>query len=259
MGKKGEKTMSIAIITGASAGLGQEFFRSIVKRYPSLEQIWLIARRAERLQELAKDSPVPVEVLSLDLTDAACYAALEARLQAQKPSVQILVNNAGVGELNEMIDSDVATQTRMVDLNCRGLTAVTTAVLPYMQKGGFIITVASIAAFAPNARMTVYSATKAFCMSLSRALREELRPRGINALAVCPGPMRTEFLDVADITGRSATFEMLPYCDPKKVADGAVVAAAKGRGVYTNRAFFKFYRVLAKLLPHSFVMKLCKT
>ena len=251
--------MNIAIITGASAGLGQEFFRSIVKRYPRLEQIWLIARRVERLEEMAKDSPVTVEVLPLDLTAAESYAALEARLQAEKPAVQILVNNAGLGELNEMIDSDWATQTRMVDLNCRGLTAVTTAVLPYMKKGGFIINVASIAAFAPNARMTVYSSTKAFCLSLSKGLREELRPRGVNVLAVCPGPMDTEFLAVADITGRSATFDRLPYCNPRQVADRAVVSAAAGRAVYTNRLFFKFYRVLAKLLPHGLVMKLCKT
>ena len=251
--------MNIAIITGASAGLGQAFFDSIVRRYSTLEQIWLIARRAERLEAMAQGCPIPVEVLPLDLTAEESYAAFEARLAAEQPSIQIFINNAGLGELDEMIDSDWRTQIRMVDLNCRGLTAMATAVLPYMARGGFIINIASIAAFAPTARMTVYSATKAFDLHLSRGLREELRPRGVNVLAVCPGPMATEFLAVADITGRSATFERLPYCDPKRVADHAVVKAAAGRGVYTPLAFFKFYRVLAKLLPTALVMKLCKT
>ncbi len=251
--------MNIAIITGASSGLGRAFFDSVVKRYPALDQIWLIARRADRLQEMAQACPVPVEVFPLDLTATESYAAFEAKLQAENPQVQIFINNAGLGELDNMIDSDWATQIRMVDLNCRGLTAMVTAVLPFMAKGGFIVQVASIASFVPNARMTVYSATKAFDLHLSRGLREEMCPRGVNVLAVCPGPMATEFLAVADITGRSKTFEMLPYCDPQKVADRAVVKAARGCGVYTPRAFFKFYRVLAKCLPHALVMKWCKT
>lgn len=252
--------MGIAIITGASAGLGQSFFRSIVKRYPALEQTWLVARRLERLEAMAADCPIPVVALPLDLAERSGYTALGEKLAAEKPQVQILVNNAGLGELGNMADSDWATQARMVDVNCRGLTAVTVAALPYMPEGSFIINVASIASFAPNARMAVYSSTKAYVMSLSRALRYELKSRKVNVLAVCPGPMSTEFLDVAGISGaKSRAFETLPYCNPEKVADRAVVKAAKGKGVYTNRLFFKFYRVLAKVLPHSIVMPLCKT
>ena len=118
--------MDIAIITGASAGLGQAFFRSVVRRYPKLDQIWLIARRADRLQQLAQDSPVPVECLPLDLTQDGSYQAISERLAAEQPRVRILINNAGLGQLDDMVDSDVATQVRMVDVNCRGLTAVTT-------------------------------------------------------------------------------------------------------------------------------------
>lgn len=252
--------MNIAIITGASAGLGQAFFRSIVRRYPALDAVWLIARRAERLQELAADSPVPTELLPLDLACDDSYRTLEARLAAEKPQVQILINSAGLGQLDNMIDSDWATQVRMVDVNCRGLTAVTTAVLPYMAAGGFIVQVASIAAFAPNTRMTVYSSTKAFVLSLARGLRLELKSRHVNVLAVCPGPMATEFLAVADITdGKSRTFERLPYSDPEKVADGAVRRAARGRAVYTPRLFYKFYHLVAKLLPKGLVMRMCRT
>jgi len=251
--------MRIGIITGASAGLGQAFFHALPTQYPDLEELWLIARRTERLEALAADSPVPVQVISMDLTDVAAYGALEARLAAVQPTVQVLVNNAGLGELNDMQDSNWPTQSRMVDLNCRALTAVTTMTLPYMSRGSVVINIASIAAFAPTARMTVYSSTKAFVLSLSKGLREELRPHGINVLAVCPGPMDTEFLQVASITGRSDTFRRLPYSKPTQVARKAVQKAAAGRAVYTPLLLFKFYRILAKILPHNLVMKWCKT
>lgn len=251
--------MSIAILTGASAGLGRSFFKSLTARYPDLDSIWLIARRRERLEEMGADSPVPVTVLPLDLVDPASYDVLAERLTAQQASVKILINNAGLGELDNVADSTWPVQSRMVDLNCRALTAVTTVVLPHMERGGFIVNVCSIASFCPNTRMTVYSSTKAYVMSFTKGLREELKPLGINALAVCPGPMRTEFLDVANITDRSPMFKTLPYSDPDAVADKAMAAAAKGRCVYTHLSLFKFYRVLAKLVPHNLMMKFCKT
>ena len=251
--------MSIAILTGASAGLGKSFFRSLQTRHPDLTGIWLIARRRERLEEMAKECPIPVTVLPMDLTDAACYDELGEKLKADGTAVKILINNAGLGELDNVADSDWRTQSRMVDLNCRALTAVTTVVLPFMERGGYVLNVCSIASFCPNTRMTVYSSTKAYVMSFSRGLREELRPLGINALAVCPGPMKTEFLEVANITDRSPMFKTLPYSDPDAVADKAMAAAAKGRCVYTHLFLFKFYRVLAKLLPHNLMMKFCKT
>ncbi len=252
--------MKIAMITGASAGLGKAFFQQLPAVYPQVEEMWLIARRADRLAEMAADSQVPTQVLSLDLTDTAAFDTLAGRLAAEKPEVELLINNAGMGVLDNMLDSDWATQCRMVDLNCRALTAVTTLVLPYIpEKTGRIIQIASIASFAPTARMTVYSSTKAYVLSLSKGLREELRPHGIGVLAVCPGPMATEFLEVANITGRSETFNRLPYADPSRVALQALKKAKAGRGVYTPLFLLKLYRVLAKILPHSLVMKLCKT
>lgn len=251
--------MSIAILTGASAGLGQSFFRSLVVRHPDLTGIWLIARRRERLEAMAEGCPIPVTVLPMDLTDPACYDQLGDKLKADGLRVKILINNAGVGELDNVIDSDWRTQSRMVDLNCRALTAVTTVVLPYMEKGGFVLNVCSIASFCPNTRMTVYSSTKAYVMSFTKGLREELKTHGIHVHAVCPGPMKTEFLDVANITDRSPMFKTLPYSDPDAVADRALVKAGKGRCVYTPKLLFKVYRVLAKLVPHSLMMKFCKT
>lgn len=260
--------MKIAIITGASSGLGEKLLYETEKRF-SLDEIWIIARRKERLEALAAKCTGGAKIvpIALDLTDYSSYETLSAMLAEKKPEIFALLNNAGFGKLGNMIDMTYPEQAGMVDLNCRALTAVTTLCLPYMKKraGGekvssFILNTCSIASFAPNPRMTVYCSTKAYVLSFTKSLRFELRGTGINVCAVCPGPMATEFLDVAGISGgKSKTFETLPYCDPGKVAAGALKAASAGRNVYTPRAFFKFYRFLAKILPHSLVMKMSKT
>ncbi|MGN1002410.1 MAG: SDR family NAD(P)-dependent oxidoreductase [Oscillospiraceae bacterium] len=252
--------MKIAIITGASAGLGAEFSRQAKGAFPELECLWLIARRPERLEALAAElSGVPVRTLALDLCDSASFDTLAALLAEEKPDVRLLVNNAGCGYLGNIGETELAVQTRMVDLNLRALTAVTAVTVPYIGRGGKIVNMSSIASFCPNPRMTVYSSSKAYVSSFSRGLSEELKPRGITVTAVCSGPMKTEFLDIAHISGNSKMFETLPYCDPVKVAAGAYAAARAGRAVYTPRAFFKFYRVVAKILPHALVVKMAKT
>ena len=132
--------------------------------------------------------------------------------------------------------------------------------LPFMTANSEIINTCSIASFAPNARMAVYSSTKAYVLSFSKALRFELKPDKINVLAVCPGPMDTEFLPVAGIAkGTSFTFDTLPRDNPTKIAEKSLKVSKKGVGVYACHPFYKFYRVLAKIFPHSIVMKLCKT
>ena len=147
----------------------------------------------------------------------------------------------------------------MTDLNIRAMTLVTRAVLPYMREGAKIVNISSIASFCPNARMTVYSSTKAYVSSFSLGLREELRARKIAVTAVCSGPMDTEFLEIGGIAGNSKMFKTLPYCDPKKVAAGSYAAVKADRAFYTPRVFFKLYRFLAKLLPSTIVVKLAKT
>ncbi|MGI6261744.1 MAG: SDR family NAD(P)-dependent oxidoreductase [Acutalibacteraceae bacterium] len=252
--------MKIAVFTGASSGLGREFFLSAAEQFPQVEEFWLIARREEKLKELSALLPQKkTMVLPMDLTMEESVASLEEFFQQRQPEIELLVNNAGFGTLGNFDSMERSTQTKMIDLNVRALTALTQAALPFMKRGGVVVNVCSIASFAPNPRMTVYCSTKAYVMSFSRSLREELKPRGINVLAVCPGPMRTEFLPVAGIeSGNSKTFDTLPYCNPEQVAAVALRSAKQGKAVYTNRFFFKFYRVLAKLLPHGFVMKFSK-
>lgn len=252
--------MKIAIITGASAGLGAEFARKAKAAFPEIGCLWLIARRPDRLEALAGSlTGVETRVLPLDLCDTASFDALAALLAREKPDVRLLVNNAGCGYLGKLGETGLEVQTRMIDLNLRALTAVTAVAVPYMSRGGKIVNMSSIASFCPNPRMTVYSSSKSYVSSFSRGLGEELKPRGITVTAVCSGPMKTEFLDIAHISGNSKMFETLPYCDPVKVAGGAYAAAKAGRAVYTPRAFFKLYRVIAKLLPQAMVVKFAKT
>ena len=252
--------MKTAIVTGASSGLGREFVRQLAEVFPEIECYWLIARRRDRLEEMAQSlAGKEVACLDLDLCDLMSFTTLQEKLQADRPEVTLLVNNAGCGYLGRMGEVETATQTRMVDLNLRALTAVTNLVLPFMPAGGRILNVSSIASFCPNPRMTVYSASKAFVSSFTVGLSEELRCKGITVTAVCPGPMKTEFLDVGRITGNSPMFAMLPYCDQVRVAGGALRAARAGRTIYTPRLFYKFYRLLAKVTPVKAMVKLTKT
>ena len=252
--------MKTAIITGASSGLGTEFVRQLKAQFPDIDCYWLIARRADRLQALAEALPdIQVKTISLDLTDGAALETYQALLEQEKPQVALLIGCAGCGILGDFAESRLPEQLRMIDLNIRALTGVTYLTLPYMPQGGRIINISSIASFVPNARMTVYSASKAYVSFLSRGLYEELKPRGISVTAVCPGPMETEFLSVGRISGNSKTFDRLPYCDPKKVVKGALAASKARRAVYTPRGFYKFYRVLSGLVPHAILVHAAKT
>lgn len=251
--------MSVAIVTGASSGLGHEYVLALMKQHPDIEEYWLIARREERLNALKAQMPGKrVKVLPLDLTDKACMSALQAALDEEKPDVKYLINNSGYGKLGDFYGMPVAFTGGMVELNCVALTAVTSMVLPFMGKGSSVIMVCSIAAFVPTPRMAVYCSTKAYVLSLSKALHYELKPRGINVLACCPAPMSTEFLSVANIDNHSRTFNMLPRVSPSKMAERSIAACDKGRCVYTLGALYKVYRVLGKVLPHNWLEPLTK-
>lgn len=192
--------MKIAIVTGASSGLGREFVRQITRLYKNLDEIWVVARRAERLEELKEKLPVYIRVFAGDMEEDLIYKQVLNRLENQNPDVRMLVNAAGFGKMGtieEIAAEDKKLQLRMIDLNCRGLTEMTLTCLPYMSKGSRIINVASAAAFCPQSGFAVYAATKAYVLSFSKGLGAEVRKKGIIVTAVCPGPVDTEFFDVA--------------------------------------------------------------
>ena len=252
--------MNIAVITGASSGLGWEYAKALYETRVDLDEIWVIARREDRLKELQSELGSSIIPVAFDITDPQSVDDYVALLKEKGATVKLLINNAGFGKLGNFDELSLQENTAMVRLNCEALTAMTAATLPFINEGSEIINSCSIASFAPNTRMAVYSSTKAYVMSLSRALREELKSRKINVLAVCPGPMETEFLSVANIEkGTSTTFDTLPRVNPRTMAVKSLKASKKGKAVYTNRIFYKFYRILAKMLPHSLVMKLCGT
>lgn len=251
--------MKTAIITGASAGLGVQYAKQLHQVFPDIQKVWLIARRQERLEALAAElTEFESVVFPLDLCKDESITALAQRLAAEQPEVALLINNAGCGFLGNIGDGDWQRQTAMVDLNVRAFTAVVHVVLPYMKSGSRILNTSSIASFCANPKLNTYSASKAYVSSFTRGLAFELRGTGITATAVCPGPMATEFITLGGIVGNSPSFEALPYCEPQKVTLGALKAAKKGKTFYTPTAFYKFYRVVAKLLPHSIVVHMAK-
>ena len=252
--------MNIAVITGASSGIGFEYAKAVYETRTDLDEIWVIARRADRLQMLQDELGSTVIPLPFDITDPQFTDSYTNLLKEKNATVKLLINNAGFGKLGNFDELSLSDNTGMVRLNCEALTAVTSATLPFMNENSEIINTSSIASFAPNTRMAVYSSTKAYVTSFSRALKAELKPRKINVLAVCPGPTSTEFMAVANIDkGSSKTFDTLPRVNPRTMALKSLKASHSGRAVYTNRLFFKFYRLLAKILPHSLVMKFCGT
>lgn len=252
--------MKTAIISGASSGLGREMALRIKEIYPEIECCWLIARRRERLERLAAEMHgLKCEIIAIDVTSAEELSRFAMALGEQKPEVALLINNAGYGMLGNFDESELPAQLGMVDLNVRALTALTRIILDHMIPGARIINISSIASFVPNARMAVYSATKYYVRAFSRALGMELKGRRISVTAVCPGPMSTEFLDVARINGNSRTFDLLPRISPEKVARGALIGAKKRRPVYTPGVFYKFYRVLSALIPDTILMWFAKT
>ena len=248
----------IAIVSGGSGGLGKEYANLLNAEYPQCDEYWLLGRRQDKLDAACAEIP-KANGIRIDLTCKEDMAKFNALLVSQKPDICLLINNAGCGYLGAFDQSKPEEQERTVQLDVAAFTMLTHACLPYMSQGAQIICISSIAGFVPNINMAVYSASKSYVLAFCRALREELKPRGINVLAVCPGPMETEFLSIGRIKGNSKTFDTLPYCDAKKVAANSIAASKRGHAVYTPKLFYKFYRVLAHILPKCLLMKLAKT
>ena len=217
---------AVALVTGASAGLGAEFARQLAAKG---ERLVLVARRRERLDELAA-ALGNARAVAMDLSEPGAAARLMADLEQHGDTVELLVNNAGFGLAGQFAELDGDRQREMIDLNCGAMAELAHAVLPGMvaRMAGGILNVASTAAFQPGPGMAVYFATKAFVLSFSEALHDEAEPHGVKISCLCPGPTRTEFRSVSgfDPKGRLA----------KLSADAASVVAAGLRGLERNQA-----------------------
>ena len=246
--------MSIAVVTGASSGMGMEFVRQIDKK-EKLDEIWVIARRTERLEQLAAECTTPVVPLSLDLTDPASLEKLRAMLSQRKPEVSMLVNASGFGKYGTYLDLTDEEIDRMIDLNIKSTVHVTYDVLPYMPDGSRILTIGSASAFQPLPEFIMYAATKSFVVSFCRALNVELRSRKITVTCVCPGYVRTEFFQVAQDTKNPTTCtNFKPMYEPEDVVRKALKDSKKGRDLSVLGMNTKLKRWAGKLLPARMVM-----
>ncbi|OBV29894.1 hypothetical protein BKN38_05080 [Helicobacter sp. CLO-3] len=331
--------MSIAVVSGASSGLGVCFARAVVALragalagqggglLAGIDEIWLIARNQGKLESLQKEildlqsaeskaesnseakasgldssslseskseseskgaqdstnldssgacnsarstqgstksamsatsgtNPLKCRIFALDLTDLASFDTLESALKSQSAQISLLISNAGVARYGRFADSSLQDMLDIVRVNIIASSALTRVCLPFMMRGGKIIEVSSVASFAPNVNLLVYSASKAYVSAFSLGLNEELKERGIGVCALCPGLMQTGMTPDLGQTREGA--RKLPELDPQKVATGAIKAALRGKTLYTPSAFYKLYWLLTRILPRALIIKLAR-
>ena len=243
--------MKIAVVTGASSGMGREFAKAADKAY-ALDELWVIARRKERLESLQAECRTPVRVLSWDLSAPENQHAYKALLEEEKPEIKLLVNAAGYGLFGAAEDLDVENQLGIVSLNDSALSAVCLYSLPYMQRGDAIVNLGSNSSWQPVPYMTVYAASKAYVLSFSRALGRELRSRGIHVMCVCPGWIRTEFFDRAKHDDTIRYFDR--WYTAEQVVERAMKDLKKKKTVSILGFPVRMQVRLVKLLPVKLVM-----
>jgi short-subunit dehydrogenase len=233
-------------VTGASSGLGVHFARQVDAEI-ELDELWIVARRLEPMErvcaELTRARGVPI---AADLSTPEGVARVLDRLAEAAPDLRILVNNAGFAMSGRFAELDEARQLEMIDLNVRALTQLTRRGVEHMGEGGLLIHVASVLGMIPASGWSVYAATKAFVVAFSTSLAGELEDRGIHSTVCCPGPMQTEFYDVA------GNQEALPFfVDPAKVAATALKHVRAGKLVSIKGATMKSASLMSRLLPRG--------
>ena len=244
--------IKVALVTGASAGLGVEFARQLSRKG---HRLVLVARRKERLDELAKELG-NARAVAIDLSENDAVARLMADLEAHGETVDLLVNNAGFGLIGRFAELEPNRLRQMIDLNVSTLTDLCRAVVPAMiERGsGAIINVASTAAFQPGPKMAVYFATKAFVLSLTEALHEELAPRSIHVTCLCPGPTRTEFGDVAGFGG-NGLFDKVAM-NSAEVVEAGLSGLDKNKAVVVPGVVNKLTANSGRFAPRFLVRKI---
>ena len=246
--------MNIAIVTGASSGMGREFVLQLTG-YVTVDEIWVIARRENALNELKKEVSVPVRPVVLDLCDSGSFEAYRQLLEKEQPNVKLLVNAAGFGKFGDFQRVSLEDDCKMIDLNCKALVMMTRMTLPYMAAGSHILQLDSLSAFQPVPYITTYGATKSFVLSYSRAINRELKHQGVRVMAMNPGWVKTEFFNHAFQTndGEVQYFDRL-YEAKDVVATGLKDLYRTKKDCSIHGFPVKFQVFLVKLVPHRFVM-----
>lgn len=243
--------MKIAIVTGASSGMGKEFALKLDSL--KLDEIWLVALDQSGLDETAQAMTTPTKTLAVDLTKEG-VDVLRANLEQSNPDVRWLVNASGFGKFGRYDEIPVEQSTNMVRLNCEALVAVTEYCLPYMSAGAKIAEFSSVAAFQPTPFQNVYAATKAFVHSYARALNVELRPRKISVTAVCPFWTKSNFFDRAGQTERHVVIKFSAMYDPKEVVNRAYKDIMRGKDISICGATARAQVRMVRIVPTTMVM-----
>ena len=244
--------MDIAVVTGASSGMGREFVLALDRKY-KYDEIWVVARRKERLLELQDHCRASIVPLALNLIENGSLAEYDTRLKEVRPNIRTLVNAAGFGLFGKFSELPYEDQMDIITINDRSLTAFTYLSLPFMGEGSQIYNLGSMSSFQPTPYMCVYAASKAFVLSFTRAINVELEPRGIRAMAVCPGWIKTEFFDRAVRDDTVSYFNR--YYSARQVIEQALIDMDKGKDVSVLGGPEKRQVWLVKHLPHRLVMR----
>ena len=246
--------MKIAVVTGASSGMGREFVKQLTQ-IEAFDEVWVIARREERLADLKKELGDFIRPVPLDLQNEEDLKKYQALLEKESPEVAVLVNASGYGKFEAFSDLDLDSQLGMIDLNAKALTAITYMTLPYLKKGSRVYQIGSLSSFQPVPYIGVYGATKAYVLSFTRAINAELRHTGIKMMAVCPGWVRTEFFGRAVVDNDVITYYN-KFFTSKQVVTRAIRDMKKGKDVSVVGFSIRMQVLLTKLLPHKLVMKI---
>lgn len=263
--------MKIAIITGASSGIGEEFLRQILRDSYSFagsepDEIWLFARRAQRLIYLREElGPDRIRIFSTDLVDEDGITALSRALDEVRPMISLLINCAGMGKYGDFSSLSQENIRKTILLNCSVLSEMVSVCLPFMmplaQENGFrrgprILNVSSSASFLPQPGFSVYAASKAYVTSLSQALNAELRPLGIGVTVVCPGPVATNFIAIAsgNPEGLPKGFKALFVVQPEGLAKAALRAVKRGKRLYIYTFSQKCLYHLSRIIPTGLLL-----
>ena len=244
--------MKIAVITGASSGMGREFVYAL-DRDEEFDELWVIARREQRLLELKEKCRARIRPIVLDLQTRESFALYRQLLEQERPEISVLVNAAGFGLFGAFMDMDMDRQLDIIDLNSRALTAMCYMSVPYMAKGSRIYNMGSMSSWQPVPYINVYGASKAYVLNFSRALGVELKDRGIKVMAVCPGWITTEFFDHAIHDDTISYYNR--YYPPEQVIEKALKDMKKGKNASVLGFPERVQVLLVKLLPVGFVMK----
>lgn len=247
---------NIAIVTGASGGFGLEFVKLLASR-KELDEVWIIARSADKLAKLSETLGKNLRAVPMDLSKRESAASLRSLLEQESPVVKYLVNNAGFAKFCSYGDISVEESLNMIDLNVCAVVALCLVCIPFMSRGSRILNIASQASFFPLPYMNIYAATKVFVRHYSRALNVELKDKGITVTAVCPGWMKTALYDRGTVGGAAKTVTRFVHMkSPAVVAAKALRDADRGRAVSTCGAYVKFTHIASKLLPQRLLMRM---